>query len=71
MAFMALGGLSNIVAVVQEDSIAEELLAKEKKVFADRMEEDDVGTETMGKDVIKRRRKPPPYMIKLFEDHTR
>ena len=70
MAFMALGGLSNIVAVVQEDSIAEELLAKEKKVFADRMEE-DVGTENLGEELIKRRRKPPPYMIKLFEDHTR
>ena len=34
MAVMAMGRLSKVGAVVQEDSADEELLAKEKKVFA-------------------------------------
>ena len=80
MAVMSLGRLvSRVGGVVQEDSPAEELLAKdslaeellneETKVLMDNTV-DEVG-EVEAENLIKRRRKPPPYMIKLFKDHTR
>ena len=62
---MVMGRLSKVGAVVQEDTVAEE-----KKAFMDRLEVGGGGTENVGKELIKRR-KPPSYMIKLFEDHTR
>ena len=65
LAVMLMGRLSKVVAVVQEETVAEE-----KKAFVDRMEVDGGGTENVGKELIKRR-KPPSYMIKLFEDHIR
>ena len=65
MSVMLMGRLSKVGAVVQEETVAEE-----KKAFMDRLEVDGGGTENVGKELIKRR-KPPPYMIKLFEDHTR
>ena len=65
MAVMVMGRLSKVGAVVQEDTVAEE-----RKAFMDRVEVDGGGTENVGKELIKRR-KPPSYMIKLFEDHTR
>ena len=64
MAVMSLGSLSKVEAVVEEDTSVEELPAEESKAFMNRVEE---GAENL----IKRRRKPPPYMIKLFKDHTR
>ena len=64
MAVMSLGRLSKVEAVVEEDTSVEELPAEESRAFMDRVEE---GAEIL----IKRRRKPPPYMIKLFKDHTR
>ena len=64
MAVMSLGRLSKVEAVVEEDTSVVELPAEETRVFMNRVEE---GAENL----IKRRRKPPPYMIKLFKDHTR
>ena len=64
MAVMSMGRLSKVEAVVEEDTLVEELPAEESKAFMNRVEE---GAENL----IKRRRKPPPYMIKLFKDHTR
>ena len=64
MAVMSMGRLSKVEAVVEEDTFAEELPAEETGAFMDRVKE---GAEIL----IKRRRKPPPYMIKLFKDHTR
>ena len=64
MAVMSMGSLSKVEAVVEEDTSVEELPAEESRAFMDRVEE---GAENL----IKRRRKPPPYMIKLFKDHTR
>ena len=83
MAVMSLGRLmSKVGGVVQEDSPAEELLAKdslaeelldeETKVLMDNtVDEGEVEAEILSKELVKRRRKPPPYMIKLFKDHTR
>ena len=65
LAVMLMGRLSKVGAVVQEVTVAEE-----KKAFMDRVEVDGGGTDNIGKELIKRR-KPPSYMIKLFEDHTR
>ena len=65
LAVMLMGRLSKVGAVVQEETVAEE-----KKAFMDRVEVDRGGTDNIGKELIKRR-KPPSYMIKLFEDHTR
>ena len=64
MAVMSMGSLSKGEAVVEEDTSVVELPAEETRVFMNRVEE---GAENL----IKRRRKPPPYMIKLFKDHTR
>ena len=64
MAVMSMGSLSKVEAVVEEDTSVVELPAEETRVFMNRVEE---GAENL----IKRRRKPPPYMIKLFKDHTR
>ena len=64
MAVMSMGSLSKVEAVVEEDTSVEELPAEETRVFMNRVEE---GAENL----IKRRRNPPPYMIKLFKDHTR
>ena len=64
MAVMSLGRLSKVEAVVEEDTSVEELPSEESRAFMDRVEEGaEIG--------VKRRRKPPPYMIKLFKDHTR
>ena len=64
MAVMSLGSLSKVEAVVEEDTSVEELPAEESRAFMDRVEEGaEIG--------VNRRRKPPPYMIKLFKDHTR
>ena len=65
LAVMLMGRLSKVGAVVQEETVAEE-----KKASMDRVEVDRGGTDNIGKELIKRR-KPPSYMIKLFEDHTR
>ena len=64
MAVMSMGSLSKVEAVVEEDTSVVELPAEETRVFMNRVEE---GAENL----IKRRRNPPPYMIKLFKDHTR
>ena len=64
MAVMSMGSLSKVEAVVEEDTSVVELPAEETRVFMNRVEEGaEIG--------VKRRRKPPPYMIKLFKDHTR
>ena len=68
MAVMSLGSLSKVEAVVEEDTSVEELPAEETRAFMDRAEEEGgVGAENL----IKRRRNPPPYMVKLFKDHIR
>ena len=64
MAVMSMGRLSKVEAVVEEDTSVEEMPAEESRAFMDRVEE---GAEIL----ITRRRKPPPYMIKLFKDHSR
>ena len=64
VAVMAMGKLPWVeVGAVVEDT------GEEEKVLMD-LVEGGGGTENMGKEMIKRR-KPPPYMIKLFRDHTR
>ena len=68
MAVMSMGSLSKVEAVVEEDTSVEELPAEETRAFMDRAEEEG-GAGAVN--LIKRRRNPPPYMIKLFKDHTR
>ena len=68
LAVMAMGKLPWVeVGAVVEDSVID--TGGEKKVLMDLVEGGE-GTENMGKEMINRR-KPPPYMIKLFRDHTR
>ena len=68
VAVMAMGKLSWVeVGAVVEDSVID--TGGEEKVLMD-LVEGGGGTENMGAEMIKRR-KPPPYMIKLFRDHTR
>ena len=67
---MSIGRMPKVVAVVEEDTFAEELPAEETRAVMDRVGEEG-GAENLDKDLIQRRRKPPPYMSKLFKDHTR
>ena len=68
VAVMAMGKLPWVeVGAVVEDTLSD--TSGEEKVLMD-LGGGGGGTKNMGKEMIKRRN-PPPYMIKLFRDHTR
>ena len=68
VAVLAMGKLPWVeVGAVVEDTLSD--TSGEEKVLMD-LVGGGGGAENMGKEMIKRR-KPPPYMIKLFKDHTR
>ena len=93
---MVVISLGNIVVAVVQDTVADQLLALDRKVVQgdNQVEDTDnnvvlfliflifpmflifliflmflIGNQV--NDMDKRRRHPPPYMVKLFNDHTR
>ena len=93
---MVVISLGNMVEAVVQDTVADQLLALDRKVVQgdDQVEDTDnnvvlflifllfpmflifliflmflIGNQV--NDMDKRRRHPPPYMVKLFNDHTR